>query len=99
MTDAKQAHKFSRSFNIQIKIKTKRGAVDPEAVCSALRDNWDDFQTQLNELADPEKDEIKTYFNELIDDDGELGDKMFNEDYDGPGNLGSALTDLGDDSQ
>ena len=90
-----EAHKFSRAFKFKIQPKSKRGSCDPTTVIEALKENWDDFKTQLSQVNEEESDEIKQYFNELVEDDNELGDKLFHDEYDGPGNLGQALVDLG----
>ena len=80
--------------SLRIKPRRGRGSSDPEAIKSALLDNWEDVQSYLNQYADAEKEQVKEHFNKLFDGDYEqLGDNMFGTSDD----FGAYLIELNDE--
>ena len=60
--------------------KPGRGfAHDPDVICDALMETWEEFSEALSKLPDGEKDSLAQYFNELTDDDPELGDSLLSD--------------------
>ena len=51
MTDnAAQKKGAFKALNVRAKPKPGRGANDPDAVCEALKESWEDLQNQIDEM-------------------------------------------------
>ena len=52
---------------------------DPDVICDALLETWEEFSDALSKLPDGERDSLAQYFNELDEDNPELGDSLLGE--------------------
>ena len=86
MTDADDGKKKKQLFRaIKLKPNAKPGrgnTSDPNVICDALCDNWDEFKQLLDALPEEEKDALRLHFNSLVDDEDDLGDTLFGDDAD-----------------
>ena len=83
MTDAEGGGKKKTPFRaLQVRAKPKPGrgnTSDPNVVCDALYEAWDELRTAIEALPETERDALKSHFNDLIEDEDDLGDHLFGD--------------------
>ena len=62
--------------------KKGRGSRDAAAILDILIEDWEEFQSGLNNLDPEDIDKIKVHFNTFIEGEDELGDMLFGSDDD-----------------
>ena len=66
-------------FKVKPTNKSKRGFADAEACVELLKENWDELENAINDLAQGEKDDLKAHFEAAVP---ELGEALFGGDKD-----------------
>ena len=69
-----------KSLKVKARGEAGRGFTDdPDVVCDALLNTWDEFSDALAKIEAEERSQLSCHFNELTEDDPELGDSLFGE--------------------